>query len=305
MLHVRPTGQPGDGTAGRPFGSLEQGLRAVGPGQTLLVHGGEYRERINLGSGLAEGRSDAPVVVRAAAGERPVVRGLFRLRQLRHWTIDGINVTWDDERNASNEHMVVFTDGSNWVYRNSEIWGARSYAGVLVAGDPVSWALRGLYIHDTHPSNATNQDHLIYCNCGSGGGVIERNLLVGSRNGRAIKVGTVHDHNSSIANVAIRYNTMVDNTGPSNVQLSYRVSDVVVERNIMVDAKAGRPNVTTYELSGSGNLVRNNVGWGSTGVVQPDPGITDGGGNNHLDPQLGGDHRPASPAAAAYGHRAG
>ncbi|MGI9595912.1 MAG: hypothetical protein ACR2QK_07115, partial [Acidimicrobiales bacterium] len=304
QLHVAPTGRSGDGSPGNPFGTLEAGLRAVGPGQTMVVHGGEYRERINLGSQLAVGRSDARITVTAAGGERPVVRGLLRLRGLRYWTIEGINVTWDAERNARNEHMVVFTDGSNWVYRNSEVWGARSYAGVLVGGDPVGWALRGLHIHDTHPSNDTNQDHLIYCNCGRGGGVIERNLLVGSTNGRAIKVGTVHDHNTSISNVTIRYNTMIDNTGPSNIQLSYRVSNVTIERNLLVGVKAGRANITTYRLAGTGNVARNNLGWRSDGVVQSDPGLIDGGGNTHSDPRLQSGYRPGAAAAKGYGHLA-
>lgn len=232
-----------------------------------------------------------------------MIRGIFRARGLHHWIIDGLNVTWDVERNSADEHMVSFVDGSNWVYRNSEVWGARSYAGVLVGGDPVSWTLRGLHIHDTYPSNETNQDHLIYCNCGSGGGLIERNLLVGSANGRAIKVGTVGSDDTDISNLIIRYNTMVDNRGPSNIQLSYRASNVVIEHNVMVGVRDGYENITTYRLSGSGNVARNNVGWSSSAVVEADAGLADGGGNTHADPGLDSSYRPAA-GFRGYGHRA-
>ncbi len=37
----------------------------------------------------------------------------------------------------------------------------------------------GSYIHDTYPSNNTNQDHNLYINAGGGGGLIKGdNLLV-------------------------------------------------------------------------------------------------------------------------------
>lgn len=307
MVHVdSQAAAGGDGTAARPFARLVDGLRAVAAGETLLVQGGEYRERIRLtGLSLDAGTAERPITVRAAPGERVVVRGILRLHDLQHWVIDGINVTWDAERNASNEHMVVLNGGASWTYRNSEVWGARSYAAILVAGSPRNWRLAGLHVHDTHPTNNLNQDHLIYCNCGSGGGVIERSLLVGSPNGRAVKVGTVADGDADIANVVIRHNTMVDNRGPSNIQLAYRTSNIVIERNIMVDPAPGRANVTTFELSARGDsAVRTNLGWGSARVLDPTSGLVDGGGNLRVDPQLDGTYRPRNPEAAAYGHLA-
>lgn len=303
-IHVSTNGSSsGDGSEARPFASLDTAFRSLQPGDTLIVHGGEYRERVRLWSGLARGTASDPITVRAADGERPVIKGILRIRGLHHWIIDGLNVTWDGERNTSNEHMVSFVDGSNWTYRNSEVWGARSYAGVLVGGDPVNWTLRGLHIHDTYRSNNTNQDHLIYCNCGSGGGLIERNLLVGSENGRAIKVGTVNADDTNVSNVTIRYNTMVDNRGPSNIQLSYRTSNILIERNVMVGSEAGYENITTYQLTGSGNVARNNVGWESASVIDVGAGLWDGGGNSHTDPGLDGSYRP-SASFTGYGHRA-
>ncbi|MDH4280643.1 MAG: hypothetical protein OEW83_21470, partial [Acidimicrobiia bacterium] len=217
----------------------------------------------------------------------------------------GINVTWDGERNNSSEHMVLLKNGRNWVFEQAEVWGARSYSGLLIVGTPVNFTVRNLHVHDTYRSNGTHQDHLIYCNCGSGGGVIERNLLVGSANGRGIKVGTPNDSYPSIANVKIRYNTIVDNRGPSNIQLSYKTSNITIENNLLVSPKGGLPNVTASNLSGGGNnIVRNNIGWDSAGVVENAAKLTDGGGNRQIDPRLDGAYVPTNPDARNYGHRA-
>jgi len=298
VLQVSPGGED-------PLG---QALADLHPGDTLIVHGGEYRERIRLV--VQPGRSDAPIHVRAATGERPVIRGLLSLRGLSWWRIEGINVTWDTI-NRHTEHMVKLIDGQDWSLTNAELWGARSYAALLVTGNPVRFRISELYVHDTVPSNGLNQDHLIYLNCGDGGGIVERNLLVGSPNGRAIKIGSYELSDERVANITVRYNTMVDNTGPSNIQLTYRASDIQIYRNIMLRPSENRPNVTAHELLGSQNVVRDNVGFGGIGVVEtPVAGLVDGGGNRDVDPQLSGREadRPFEPAADVaqnYGRWAG
>lgn len=295
----------GNGSPSAPYNTLTDGLDAVKAGQTLIVKGGEYRERIKLGVAGKNSSSSRPIHVQAAPGERVVVKGLLNLYNIDHWRIRGINVTWDAERNSSSEHMVLLKNGRDWVFEQAEVWGARGYSGLLIVGTPVNFTVRHVHVHDTQPSNGTHQDHLIYCNCGSGGGVIERNLLVGSPNGRGIKVGTPNDSYPSIANVKIRYNTIVDNTGPSNIQLSYKTSNITIENNILVSPKDGLPNVTGRYLSGGGNnIVRNNIGWDSAGVVENSDKLTDGGGNRQLDPRLDGNYAPTNPDARNYGHRA-
>jgi hypothetical protein len=71
----------------------------------------------------------------------------------------------------------------------------------------------------------------------------------------------------------------------------------------MVGAGDGRANVTTFELDGPRNVVRENIGWESIGVVEGDE--LDSGGNLHIDPGLDDDHRPRNPEAVAFGHLAG
>jgi hypothetical protein len=302
MYAVSPDGDDDDeGSARRPWRTLEHALAQLRPGDRLVVGEGRYEENVRLD--VREGRPEAPIQVVAEEGARPVLVGLLWLEDLSWWDIRGLNVTWDDGNDAD-QHMVKLTDGVGWRFADAEVWGAKSFAAILVDGEPEDFTLSGLYVHDTHPANDTNQDHLIYLNCGTGGGVLERSILAHSANGRAVKIGPPDKGKGEVSDIVIRYVTMVDNRGPSNVQLAYEVSRVVVEHSILVGSAEGRANVTAFDLEGEGNVVRDSLGWESSGVL--DEGITDGGGIVELDPRLSGadSDRPFFPAAEeaqAYG----
>jgi hypothetical protein len=80
--------------------------------------------------------------VKAYGKEKPVLQGLLWLSRPSFWTIDGINVTWKDGI-SSRKHMIKLTNGVGWIFKNAEVWGAKSYAGILVAGteanEPANW----------------------------------------------------------------------------------------------------------------------------------------------------------------------
>lgn len=298
------------GTLDRPWRTFTKGLRSLRPGDTLYVRGGTYTERVT-GFTLPSGTSSARITVKAYGSERPVLKGLLWLKGANYWTFEGINVTWNSNTGRRNEHMLKFTDGTGWVYTKAEIWGARSYAAILVVGSPASYTLSYLNVHDTYATNDKWQDHLIYINsyAGGTGGVIERNLLWNSVNGRAIKVGPSSSSGSRVGNVRIRYNTMYNNLGPANVNLSYNAANTRIERNIMQKVSDRKANVDATSLSGSSNVALNNVGWDSTRVVVSGvSGLSDGGGNLWIDPQLrspsNGDFYPTNTKAQAYGRYA-
>jgi hypothetical protein len=291
------------GSADDPWRTLEYALGQLRPGDRLTVGDGTYDENVDLD--VRKAHEDAPIQVVAAEDARPVVVGLLWLADLSWWDIRGINVTWDDDNDAD-EHMVKLTDGVGWRFADAEIWGARSYAALLVDGEPEDFTLSGLYVHDTYPSNDTNQDHLVYLNCGTGGGVVERSILAHSDNGRALKIGSADEDGDEVANIVVRYVTMVDNRGPSNVQLAYDTSDVLIERSILVGSERGRANVTAFGLAGEGSIVRDSLGWDGSGMVDGTPGLEEGRGNVRFDPRLSGPdgarpYYPADERAQAYG----
>lgn len=305
-FYVSPTGSDDQtGSERRPWRTLQHAMARLGPGDTLMVGGGTYREDVRLTADiLRPGRADAPVEVRARPGERVVVEGLLTLTGADHWTIRGINVTWSS-RNSGDDHMVQFLGGTGWRFTEAEVWGARSFSAINVDEGARDFRLDHLYVHDTEPTNDRNQDHLIYVASGNEGGVIERNVLVGSPNGRGIKVGPGSASEAGSDGLVIRYNTLVDNAGPSSIRFSGDSSGNLVHHNVMVRPDEGEAAVTAFELEGTGNIVRNNVYWEAAAAVETVPGLQDGGGNLALDPMFAnesaGDFSVTNPAATGYG----
>lgn len=287
------------GTAAAPWKTIQKGIGSLSAGDTLIVKGGTYTGTV---TGSPSGTASSRITMKAATGERPILNALVRLSGANYFTWDGVDVQWPSSASSS-DHMFKMTGGTGWRVTNSEIWGAHSYAGILVAGTPSGWSIDHNYIHDTYPSNSSNQDHLIYVNGGTGGGIIERNIFANSANGRGVKVGPPSGGSSPIGNVTIRYNTFYNNTGPSNVQLSYGASNNHIYRNIMV--KSGATNITAYNLNGTGNDATDNIGWDSSAVMDKAAGLTDKGGNVHADPQLNlSTFKPGNSAYTSYGRYA-
>ena len=301
--YVSPSGSDsGDGSSSSPWGTIGKGLTSTLPGQILVIHGGTYTQNIDVT--VHAGSSSAPVVVRAASGERPVLYGKLWVHSANFWTFDGVNVTWGTGL-TSGDWMVRVIGSHDWRWTNSELWGAHSTAE-LGLGPGYNFRVDHNYIHDTYPSNDTNQDHNIYATTelghGQGGtGTIERNIIAHSPNGRGIKIG---GNSLGCGGLTVRYNTFYDNLGPSNIQLSDGAADNLIYRNIFARSHSGYDNVTRYNGLLSGSVAYDNVGWLSAGVADAGPGLNDGGGNLLLDPQLDSNFRPQSPQAQAYGRYA-
>jgi hypothetical protein len=283
-LYVSPQGNDSHpGTIQQPLRSVARALSALRPGMTLYLRGGTYAERITNPS-IRPGTSSGRITVTNYPGERPVIQGLLWLKGAHYWTLNGINVTWGG--GSSSEHMVKMTDGVGWVISRSEFWGARSYAGLMVAGtvanEPAGWQVVNNCIHDTIPTNGTNQDHNMYVNTGlsAGSGVIAGNLLFNAPNGENIKLGgSDSGAGEGSANVVVRSNTLYNAAQP--ILLAGGTHHVTIERNLIVRGTMGYL-VRGYQLSGAGNVARSNLGYDATKLFSNDSGyvgVGDGGGN--------------------------
>jgi len=295
------------GTEAAPWRTIGHALPALTAGDTLVVHGGTYVEHV--AAVLHAGTASAPIVVRAASGERPIVKGLLWLSGPTWWTFDGLSVTWDPATDTASQHMVKLTGGSNWTFKNAEVWGAHSYAAILVSQNPSNWRITANCVHDTSPSNLVNQDHNIYVNSGlsAGPGSIDHNVLFNAPNGRNVKLGgpSISDTNGT-QNVSISYNTLYN--ASQNVGISGSSRNNTVDHNI-IDKSLGNHLIYGYSLFGTGNVASNNVGFESTRLIDG-TNISDGGGNLFpRDPKFdaigcAGFH-PADSTSQAYGAYAG
>jgi hypothetical protein len=284
-LYVSPLGSDANpGSIGSPLRTIGLAIRRLQPGQTLYVRGGSYVENIRSPS-INSGTPSARITIRNYPGERPVLQGLLWLSGASYWTVNGINVTWNPS-NSESDHMVKMTNGVGWIFENSEVWGARSVSGLFVAGttigQPANWVVRGNCVHDTWPTNDTNQDHNMYVNTGisAGAGLIEHNLFFNAPNGENVKLGgpTAASYAGS-ANIVVRNNTLHNAYQP--ILLAGGTHDITIEGNI-IDDSARDWLVRGFQLVGIGNVVRNNLGYGATRLIYDDPGflnITDAGGN--------------------------
>jgi NPCBM/NEW2 domain/Right handed beta helix region len=109
----------GPGTRDEPWATLQHAADAVGPGATVIVRGGVYEQRVDVGVSGAPGR---PITFAAAPGERIV--------------LDGSSLEVPAGQNA-----MIAIDGERYVIiRGFEITGYRSDAsghvpiGILVTG---------------------------------------------------------------------------------------------------------------------------------------------------------------------------
>lgn len=300
--YVSTTGSnSADGSADHPWRTIGYGLTHVQSNQWLVVEGGTYAENIDAYVQPSSG-DDTGVLVTAQQNERVVVQGKFWVHNADYWTFNGINVTWGQGL-TSGDWMVRVIGSHDWRWTNSELWGAHSTAEMGI-NSGYNFRVDHNYIHTTYPSNGTNQDHNLYVYPPDQGfgqtGTIERNIIADSPNGRGIKIG--NGGSTPIGGLTVRYNTFKDNLGPSNIQLSYGASDNNIYRNIFVHSSS--QNVTRYNLTGTGSVGADNIGWQSSGVLDAGPGLSNGGGNLFLDPQLDSTFHPQNPQAQDYGRYA-
>jgi hypothetical protein len=316
--YVSPTGRDTNpGTLALPWRTFGASLPRLRCGDTLVARGGTYRERVTP-TKTAVCPATAPITVKRYRGERPVIKGLLWLQRPSHWTIDGINVTWDSGTGHASEHMVKLINGVGWVFKDAEVWGAHSYAAIFVAstmaGEPDNWTIANNCVHDTHPTNGTNQDQLLYVDPGllSTGGLIQRNILFNATNGMGVKLGGPAPKTGGAAHVTVRYNTIYNTS--QNIMVSWRSTGNDLYRNLVdkvnLDISPNYGNIRGYELSGLGNIAFNNWGDRAKTLIYNDRGflkVVDGGGNIFpSDPQFdsvtscGGFH-PLKKGAKDYG----
>jgi hypothetical protein len=264
-LYVSPDGRDDwPGTEARPWRTLGYALEQLTAGQLLYVRGGVYREQL-VQLNIREGSPARRIVVKAYPGERPVVRGLFRLREPSYWTVDGLDVTWDQNlpQDRTPQHMVKLTGGEGWIWTHSEIWGARTGANVLISGrldgEPADWAFTENCVHDVMPPSQDRRGSNIAVGTmiDAGPGSITRNVAFGVGAGRNIAFGLGTARSGGPTDVTVAYNTLYG--ANVAVSLAGRTSDVVIERNLLGGPSSGAL-VRSSQLSGPDNVVRENAG---------------------------------------------
>lgn len=318
---ISPTGNDADsGLSGHPWKTFLLSLPKLQPSDSLTALTGTYVERV-IGMTLNRGTISTPILVKAGAGQTPVIQGLLWPARADYWTFDGIHVTWDDATGQNDEQMVKFTDGVGFVYRGAELSNAKSYAALLIvhgsqANEPRDYTIGLNCIHHTRQANDVNQDHLIYVNGGThdNNGKIIRNILYDAVNGHAVKLGGSELGLYDTAGVTVAYNTIYAIV--HGVMIAWTSHDNNVYRNIIQQCYEGgtlqKAAIRGLALSGVNNTAHANAIYDAHDAVFNDDdcitGIVDGGEAFPLNPMFastvcGGFH-PNSQQAQQFGRYA-
>jgi len=187
MVHVSPDGNDGAGDGSRlsPYATVDHAARTV-PGSRILVHGGTYG-RIALGTACS-GTADAPTVIRAAEGERVVIRpgsGVgIRLENVRYLCLEGLEVeggTHGIRIESTREAGDMPLRGI--AVRDCTVHGIRGTHGICVYARCDRAPIEDLILTGCHVYD---------CECGSSEAVV----INGNIDGFRIEGNTVHDCNN-------------------------------------------------------------------------------------------------------------
>jgi len=229
--------------------------------------------------------------------------GLLRFNDPRNVIMQNMKVTWKSGDLAT-EHLFKISGGNNWTLRSSEIFGAQSYANLLITESAVNWKVLKNYIHDvaTTPVNSSVQNHNIYI-AEADYGVISGNRITNASRGRCIKIATSSetapnqpDHNT------VSYNTFNNCIGPSLVGVSYSASFNSFTKNIFINSPCIMNN---NDVVGAGNSMNDNLYWNiKEDCLINEPANFTVSNMKKVNPNLNSSDLPTTTSAKSYGYGA-
>ncbi|GAA3398360.1 right-handed parallel beta-helix repeat-containing protein [Cryptosporangium minutisporangium] len=248
------------------YTSIQAAVDAAGPGDTVRIAGGTYREVVHL---TRSGRPGAYLTIAAKPGEKVVLdgggelpesssetRGLITLDRQQYVRISGLTVT------RSARHGIYAGHASHVVVEGSEV--SHSQDGGILIGDGADLTLTGNRVHHNNAAaedgdieRAANEGITLYqaTNFRIQGNVVHENYEEGI------------DVKNDTTNGTIQGNRVYANNGP-NIYVD-GASDVQVFNNDVYDAKGPTKSGIglAVESGGSARNVRifNNLLHGNPG----------------------------------------
>jgi hypothetical protein len=245
-------GTHGDGSQRRPFRSIQHGVDVSGPGDTVAVGPGTYRESVVI---VHSGTQSAPIRL---LGNHAVIRGR------------------GDERLVEVRAHDVVIDGFEITGGNKLVW--------LVGAQRIR--LLHSWLHDAGGEcvriRYRSNDNEIADNRIEGCGHVNFDLERDTKNGEGIYLGTAPeqlDRNPTDAPDTSGGNHIHDNviTSPAEcVDMKEHSRDNVVEHNTCSGGQD--PNGAGFASRGVGNVIRDNVSRGNAGSGIRVGGDTDSDG---------------------------
>ena len=282
--HVSPSGSDSaSGSASAPWKTIGKALSTSRPGARILVRAGTYSGDVSSG---ADGAAGQTMTLEAYPGERPVLHVKLTLKDANHLRISGLAFKGSS---AVSGTAIRVDGGSNVELSGNEITGYRnggSSQAILVGSNTVTKLhVVGNRIHDTGIWD--EHDHGIYCKS-SKGAYIANNLFYNLDRGYGIHL--YNGDGGSGCDDSLIVNNTVDGNQESGLVVSKAADRNVVANNIFSNHTDPVSDhgyaVRQGSGAGTGNVVRDNLGWNNRQSTQFDCSACSMSGNVKVDPRF-------------------
>ena len=236
------------GSAASPYRTPQKLADSLAPGQTGCLQGGLFEQDVKIAKG---GTSGSPVTITSYPGERATLKGRLRVTDSANFvTVESLNL---DGRDAANlPSPTVY--GDDVVFRDNDVTDHHTGICFLLGSDQFGRAQRVTIernrIHDCGVLPAQNHHHGIYIEASDDARVL--NNWIYDNADRGVQMFPDSQGSYIAGNV-------IDGNG-QNVSYARESANNVVEHNVISNAVL-RWNIEDWELTGTGNVARNNCVW--------------------------------------------
>ena len=230
---------------------LEQVANTLKPGDELILHGGTYSQSCRRAI-TVNGTAAAPIVIRAATGERPLItRPADNLDT--HNNIEIVDSSYLIIRGLAfqgGSTGVRFRSGHHITFENNEIYETGNNAISLNYGNSDFFIFRGNHIHHTGLSTSgPTEGEGFYAGCNNDTCRITNSLFEGNY---------------------IHHLRGTSDGGNDGIEIKVGSYNNVVRHNVIHDTNIGRryPCIFVYGGGNGLNIVEGNVMWNCGEAIQ-------------------------------------
>jgi parallel beta-helix repeat protein len=269
VYYVSVSGDDGNaGTVDKPLRTIGKALGLVIPGDTVIVRGGTYYERVSFSKGGIQGKN---VTVKGYPGERPVIDGsrvvvsgwqaLVTLSNVRYIVLDGLDICNLSTASGSADPEGIYINGGSHditirncniyhIVNSSPLSNGRSGHAILVLGTNAMTAISNLVIeyctvHDM--KTGTSENVTLAGNVD--GFTIRHNKIYNTENIGIIIAGGDNLNPNGDASVNYARNGVISDNELYNISMSNSVD---------VWGAGNYGAIAIYICGGGGTLIENN-----------------------------------------------
>jgi parallel beta-helix repeat protein len=236
------------GTVASPYRTTQRLADSLAPGQTGCLRAGLYEQDVKVTKGGAAG---SPVTISSYPGERATLKGRLRIADSANFvTVESLDL---DGRDASGlPSPSVY--GDDVVFRDNDVTDHHTGICFLLGSSSYGRAKRTTIernrIHDCGVLPALNHHHGIYIEASDDARILSNWIYDNADRG----VQMFPDSQGSYIS-----GNVIDGNG-QGVSFARQSANNVVERNVVSNSVL-RWNIEDWELSGTGNVARDNCVW--------------------------------------------